>query len=71
MKGVVNKLKKKLSSWKARTLSSGGRLTLIKAVLGNLPTYYMSLYRMSVAEEIGVASKQFFYGGDLEDKKMT
>lgn len=50
-KGVFDKFKSKLSSWKDRTLSIGGRLTLIKAVLGNLPAYYMSLYRMAVVVE--------------------
>lgn len=42
---IIDKFHAKLSSWKARTLSFGGRLTLIKSVLGNLPTYYLSLFK--------------------------
>ncbi|MFS7909556.1 putative RNA-directed DNA polymerase [Helianthus anomalus] len=42
---IMEKFESKLSLWKARTLSFGGRMTLIKAVLGNLPTYYFSLLK--------------------------
>nr|XP_043629901.1 uncharacterized protein LOC122601202 [Erigeron canadensis] len=37
--------KKRLSSWKASCLSIAGRVTLIKSVLENLPTYYLSLFK--------------------------
>ncbi|GKE52387.1 hypothetical protein Tco_1487543, partial [Tanacetum coccineum] len=43
---VVKKVSNKLSFWKAKSLSVGGRLTLIKSVLGAIPTYYMSLFRL-------------------------
>ncbi|XP_071695209.1 uncharacterized protein [Rutidosis leptorrhynchoides] len=42
---IVEKLKKRLSGWKSRTMSFGGRLTLIKAVLSSIPLYYFSLFR--------------------------
>nr|GEX69046.1 RNA-directed DNA polymerase, eukaryota [Tanacetum cinerariifolium] len=42
---VVKKVSNKLSNWKAKTLSIGGRLTLLKSVLGAIPTYYMSLFK--------------------------
>lgn len=35
----------RLSSWKAKLLSIGGRLTLVNAVLGTLPLYYFSLFK--------------------------
>nr|GEW82553.1 RNA-directed DNA polymerase, eukaryota [Tanacetum cinerariifolium] len=44
---VVKKVSNKLSSWKAKSPSVGGRLTLIKSVLGAIPTYYMSLFKAS------------------------
>ncbi|GKC44504.1 transposon TX1, partial [Tanacetum coccineum] len=34
---VVEKFKKRLADWKAKTMSFGGRLTLVKLVLGSLP----------------------------------
>ncbi|GJZ55466.1 hypothetical protein Tco_0610659, partial [Tanacetum coccineum] len=42
---VIEKVTSKLSKWKAKSLSVGGRLTLLKLVLRSLPTYYMSLFK--------------------------
>ncbi|KAJ9553481.1 hypothetical protein OSB04_017526 [Centaurea solstitialis] len=44
-KEAIGKIKKRLNSWKARFVSFGGRLTLVKSVLGSLPLYYFSLFR--------------------------
>ena len=41
---IIDRFKSKLSLWKAKTLSFGGRVTLIKSVLGSLPTFYFSLF---------------------------
>nr|KAJ0191065.1 hypothetical protein LSAT_V11C800439710 [Lactuca sativa] len=43
-----------LTRWKAKTLSFVGRLTLITYVLGNLPTYYLFLFKapLSVIEKL-------------------
>nr|GFC62468.1 RNA-directed DNA polymerase, eukaryota, reverse transcriptase zinc-binding domain protein [Tanacetum cinerariifolium] len=41
----IAKLKKKLSKCKLKTLSVGGRLTLLKAVLGLTSIYNMSLFK--------------------------
>lgn len=41
---VVDKFKKKISMWKVRSLSSGGRLTLVNLILNNLPLYYFSMF---------------------------
>ena len=40
---VIDKIEKKLDSWKARYISLGGRITLIQSALANLPIYLMSL----------------------------
>ncbi|GJW65790.1 hypothetical protein Tco_0117674 [Tanacetum coccineum] len=57
----------------ARLLSIGGRLSLIKSVLGNLPTYYMSVYLMSVSvcKKLELMRNRFFIGGDPDETKMT
>ncbi|GKB45132.1 reverse transcriptase domain, reverse transcriptase zinc-binding domain protein [Tanacetum coccineum] len=41
---VIRRVQDRLSSWKARSLSIGGRLTLIKSVLGSIPLYYLSIF---------------------------
>nr|GEV77062.1 hypothetical protein [Tanacetum cinerariifolium] len=66
------KFSSKLSLRKARLLSVGGRLSLIKSVLGNLPTYYMSIYLMSTAicNNLESLRNKFFIGCDQGDKKM-
>nr|GEW79874.1 RNA-directed DNA polymerase, eukaryota [Tanacetum cinerariifolium] len=43
---VVVKLRQRLSKWKAKTLSIGGRLTLLKSVLGASPLYSMSIFKV-------------------------
>ncbi|GJZ22800.1 RNA-directed DNA polymerase, eukaryota, reverse transcriptase zinc-binding domain protein [Tanacetum coccineum] len=57
----------------SRLLSVGGRLSLIKSVLGHLPTYYMSIYLMpiSIQKKLESIRNNFFLGGDVEEKKMT
>lgn len=43
---VVEKVLKKLVTWKRNYISLGGRITLIKVALSNISVYYMSMYRM-------------------------
>nr|GEZ12956.1 hypothetical protein [Tanacetum cinerariifolium] len=70
---ILLKFASKLSPWKARMLSVGGRLSLIKSVLGNLPSYYMSIYMMhvSIQKKLESMRNNFFISGDLDEKKMT
>jgi hypothetical protein len=42
--GIVEKFKRRLVSWKRMYLSKGGRVTLIKSTLFNLPMYFLSLF---------------------------
>ncbi|KAG2707779.1 hypothetical protein I3760_05G162800 [Carya illinoinensis] len=46
-------------------LSKGGRLTLIKSTLSNLPTYFLSLFSIpaSVATRIEKLQRDFLFGG--------
>ncbi|GJW17162.1 RNA-directed DNA polymerase, eukaryota [Tanacetum coccineum] len=43
---VIDKISVRLSKWKLKTLSIGGRLTLIKSVLSSMPLYQMSMYKV-------------------------
>lgn len=69
-KPIIKKFHSKLSTWKAKTLSFGGRLTLIKTVMGNLPTYYLSLFKapLGVVEELEKIRRTFLWGG-CDDRK--
>lgn len=41
---IMDKLRSKLSTWKAKTFSIGKRITLAKTVLGSLPTFFVSIF---------------------------
>ena len=67
---IIDKVKKRLSSWKAKTLSFGGRLCLCKAVLGSLSTFYFSLYRAPKKVLLTLESlRRRFFWGEKEGSK--
>ena len=41
---ILEKMERRLAGWKHLFLSKGGRVTLIKSTLSNLPTYFLSLF---------------------------
>ena len=68
---MVEKVRSRLSSWKRRNLSFGGRIVLIKAALFSLPLYYMSIFKMPncVIKSIESIQARFLWGGfDLKKK---
>ncbi|KAL7591412.1 hypothetical protein Lser_V15G32700 [Lactuca serriola] len=69
---VINKFRAKLSKWKSKTLSFGGRLTLMKSVLGNLPTFYLSLFKapIGVIETLEKIRRRFLWGGNENKQKI-
>jgi hypothetical protein len=58
---VVGKIERRLVSWKRLYLSKGGRVTLIKSTLSNLPTYFLSIFPIpsSVANRIEKLQRDF------------
>ncbi|GJT57856.1 RNA-directed DNA polymerase, eukaryota [Tanacetum coccineum] len=70
---TIQKVRARLSKWKVKTLSIGGRLTLLKSVLGAVPIYNMSLYKApkSVLHEMERLRNNFFNGGDSQNSKIT
>jgi hypothetical protein len=43
---IEEKIEKKLSGWKGKHLSYGGRLVLINSVLSSLPMFMMSFFEV-------------------------
>ncbi|GJS13278.1 RNA-directed DNA polymerase, eukaryota [Tanacetum coccineum] len=70
---IVNKLLARLSRWKMKTLSIGGRFTLLKSVLGSTPIYYMSLFKvpLQVLRRMESIRSRFFNGIDVNEKKSS
>lgn len=69
---VIDKFEKRLSSWKAKNLSFGGRLTLVKSVLNSLPLFYFSLFKVprKVLNTLDGLRRRFLWGGDSSSKKI-
>ncbi|GJT57077.1 RNA-directed DNA polymerase, eukaryota, reverse transcriptase zinc-binding domain protein [Tanacetum coccineum] len=70
---VIEGMRSRLSRWKLKTLSIGGRLTLLKSVLGAIPIYQMSLYKvpMKVLQNMETIRSRFFNGADCTSKKPS
>ncbi|GJR55448.1 RNA-directed DNA polymerase, eukaryota [Tanacetum coccineum] len=70
---TICKIKSRLSNWKTKTLLIGGRLTLLKVVLGATLIYAMSLYKLpkTVLNVMESIRSKFFNGIDGGDKKIT
>jgi hypothetical protein len=66
---VVGKIERRLASWKRMYLSKGCRVTLIKSILSNQPTYFLPLFPIpsSVASRIEKMHRDFLWG-DLGEK---
>nr|GEW21572.1 RNA-directed DNA polymerase, eukaryota [Tanacetum cinerariifolium] len=68
---VIDKMVYRLSEWKMKTLSIGGRLTLLKEVFGSMPIYHMSIFKvpMLVQQRTESIRCHFFNGNDLDSKR--
>ncbi|GJY07198.1 RNA-directed DNA polymerase, eukaryota [Tanacetum coccineum] len=71
-KEVIVKIKSRLSNWKLKTLSIGGRFTLLKSVLGSTPIFHMSIYKVpsSVTPFAGNPFRSHFFHGHEPKKEI-
>ncbi|GJZ83083.1 RNA-directed DNA polymerase, eukaryota, reverse transcriptase zinc-binding domain protein [Tanacetum coccineum] len=70
---LIERFKIRLSGWKANMLSSGGRLTLIKSVLGSLGIYYFSIFKVpeAVLKTLESLRASFFWGATGDTRKLA
>lgn len=71
-KKVVEKVNRQLSLWKQRTLSIGGRMTLIKYIFNSLPLYSFSIFRATETTLKNLESllTKFFWGSTGYSRKL-
>nr|GEU98327.1 RNA-directed DNA polymerase, eukaryota, reverse transcriptase zinc-binding domain protein [Tanacetum cinerariifolium] len=70
---VVERVKMRLSKWKMKSLSIGGRLTLLKSVLGSMTIYNMSILKvpLGVLRTLELIRSHFFNGHALGSNKAS
>jgi hypothetical protein len=68
---IEEHIKKKLSSWKEKYISVGGRLVLINSILSSLPMFMLSFFEIlkGVLEKIDYFRSRFFWQNDSQIKK--
>jgi hypothetical protein len=68
---IEERIEKKLSSWKGKYLSVGGRLVLINSILTSLPMFMLSFFEIpkGVLEKIDYFRSRFFWQNDSQKKK--
>ncbi|GAU33382.1 hypothetical protein TSUD_365080 [Trifolium subterraneum] len=62
---VIKTIEKRLSSWKNRYVSFGGRVVLINSVLSSIPIFYLSFLKLpsKVRKTIVRIQRNFLWGG--------
>ncbi|KAG2711915.1 hypothetical protein I3760_04G100300 [Carya illinoinensis] len=70
--GIIEKIECRLAGWKRTYLFKGGRITLIKSTLSNIPTYFLSLFPLpvGVANRMDRIFRAFLWGGMENEKKL-
>ncbi|XP_058759065.1 uncharacterized protein LOC131632309 [Vicia villosa] len=66
-------MRRRLSSWKCRCLSIGGRITLISSVLNAIPVYYLSFYKIPkvVLAEMVKLQREFLWCGGMDQRCIS
>ena len=69
--GVEERFRRRLALWKIQYISKGGRLTLIRSVLSNMPTL-LSLFRLpkKIKLRLDKIQRDFLWGGGSSERKI-
>ena len=68
---VIDRIKKRLTKWKHKSLSFRGRLCLLNSILTAIPLYFLSLFKMPiwVVAKCNTILRQFLWGwADCSEK---
>jgi len=70
---IIAKCEKRLSKWRQRHISFGGRMTLIKYVLTSIPIFYFSFLRVpkKVVGRLEKLQWWFLWGGEDDQNKIS
>ncbi|MCI10142.1 RNA-directed DNA polymerase (Reverse transcriptase), partial [Trifolium medium] len=70
---IADKIKSKLSAWKASLLSIAGRAQLVKSVIQSMLVYSISIYSWPVAllKTIEGWTRNFIWSGDIAQTKLV
>ncbi|EOY02376.1 LINE-type retrotransposon LIb DNA, Insertion at the S11 site-like protein [Theobroma cacao] len=71
-KSLIDKVRSRLCAWKASSLSSTGRLTLVQSVLTSIPLYTMQTISipLEICKKIELLCRNFLWHGDGQSKKV-
>ena len=70
---MVDRFKNKLTNWRRKSLTIGGKVVLINSVLSSLPLYFFSIYKApkAVLKTLKRLQREFLWGGNLERRKTA
>jgi hypothetical protein len=70
---IADKVKQKLSAWKASLLSIAGRVQLVQAVIQSMLIYSFSMYSWHVAllKDLEKCIRNFIWSGDIDKRKLV
>ncbi|EOY25449.1 Uncharacterized protein TCM_016755 [Theobroma cacao] len=69
---LITKIRDRISGWENKTLSPGGRITLLRSVLSSMPMYLLQVLKppVVVIEKIERLFNSFLWGDSTTDKRM-
>nr|KYP77075.1 Putative ribonuclease H protein At1g65750 [Cajanus cajan] len=72
LQSVMDHINRRLSSWKTKTLSFAGRLTLTKSVLATIPSYTMQIVLLpkQLCDDIDKSYRSFIWGQDSGKRRI-
>jgi hypothetical protein len=70
---IADRIKLKLSAWKASLLSIAGRVQLVRSVIQSMLTYSISVYSwpISLLKDLEKCIRNFIWSGDIEKRKLV